>query len=550
MCSDLSLYSLLSRYGRFHAVMLILACLSQPVMADDQGLQQLVLAIKSGEQFEVAGEVVASGRIVPELYERTGHQRLWNNTAMDQLIEAIEAAYDEGLNPQDYHLSKLKEMRANFDELASEELNQLDVLLSDGLFLLAYHLLNGKVDPTDLYPTWNFSRQRLNQDPLTVMQQAIENEEVKGILESFKPVHPWYKAFKNALARYRTIDNEGGWPVIAAGVTLKIGVVDPQVVLLRDRLRATGDYTGYDDTSREFDGELEAAVLRFQHRHHLEQDGAVGHKTLKALNVPVQQRINQIMVNLERLRWVLHDLPKTFIVADIAGFQLYFYRNHQLIWQTPTQVGRQYRQTPVFRDEIEYLVFNPDWTIPPTILREDVIPMVKKDISYLRQKNYQIIDHNGQVVDPTRIDWSQITPRFFPYQIKQVPGPNNALGKVKFIFPNPYSIFFHDTPNQALFDRADRGVSSGCIRVADPMRLSELLLKENDGWDRDKIDQVLATGKTFRVILKERMPVVLLYWTVQVNDDGSVMFREDLYQRDDKVLQALRKPFNVYASDR
>jgi murein L,D-transpeptidase YcbB/YkuD len=300
----------------------------------------------------------------------------------------------------------------------------------------------------------------------------------------------------------------------------------------------------------EFDAALEQALARFQKRHFLDADGVVGEETTAALNVPVDARIEQLRVNLERARWVLHDLPSDYVLVDIAGFELTLVRSGDVVWRTRVQVGRPYRKTPVFKDEIRYLDFNPTWTIPPGILRRDTLPAVQRDPSYLPERNIRVIDAKGAEIDPHTLDWSRYSGRSLPYRLVQDPGPNNALGRVKFMFPNPHLVFLHDTPSRSLFDRSERAFSSGCIRVERPFELAELLLDDQAKWNASAIRRVVDSRKTRTVFLPERVTVILLYWTVNFWEDGSAGFKRDLYGRDAAVLAGLAKDFQLHESRR
>jgi murein L,D-transpeptidase YcbB/YkuD len=320
-----------------------------------------------------------------------------------------------------------------------------------------------------------------------------------------------------------------------------------RVVALRQRLAAEGFLSPASNQGELFDAEVEAAVKQFQDHHYLTADGVVGRGTLAALNVPIESRIDQLRVNLERGRWVLHDLESRFIIVDIAGFEAFYYNNDEDVWTTRVQVGKPYRATPVFRDQITYLDFNPTWTIPPTILAKDILPKVKRDVSYLSERNIKVLDRNGTVIDPHTLDWSKYSGRNFPYILRQDPGPNNALGRVKFMFPNPHFVYLHDTPSKSLFNRTGRAFSSGCIRVEKPVELAEILLNDPKRWNQEKIRREFETAKTRSVRLKEPVPILLFYWTARPDDNGHVRFKQDIYGRDTAVLRALNDDFKVHS---
>jgi murein L,D-transpeptidase YcbB/YkuD len=290
----------------------------------------------------------------------------------------------------------------------------------------------------------------------------------------------------------------------------------------------------------EYEGEIVAGVRRFQERHGLAADGAVGPATLAALNVPVEARIEQIRVNLERTRWIMGDVAEDFIVVNIAGFRLYLVRGGEPVWTTRVQVGQPYRRTPVFVATLTYLVLNPTWTVPPTILRRDILPAVRDDVGYLAARGIDVVDDSGMIVDAATVDWSSPS---FPYLLVQRPGPDNALGRVKFMFPNEHFVYLHDTPRRDLFDRESRAFSSGCIRVEHPLDLAGQLLGE--GWSQERIDAVLAAGRMQTVFLDDPIPVLLLYWTAEVDAAGRVVFHPDVYARDADVALGLAGPFRA-----
>ncbi len=255
----------------------------------------------------------------------------------------------------------------------------------------------------------------------------------------------------------------------------------------------------------------------------------------------MEARIGQIRVNLERIRWVFRDLESRFLLVNIARYRVVLVENQQVVWSTRAVVGRPYRQTPVFKARMTYLEFNPTWTVPPTILREDLLPEIRRDPSVLQRRNMSVLDYQGQRVDPASIDWQAMTPRSFPYMIRQNPGPENALGRVKFMFPNPYAVYMHDTPARGLFSKAERSASSGCIRLERPFELAGILLSGTQ-WDTAGIEQVLASGNTRVVNLPEPITVLIVYGTA-VPEGGRIHFARDVYQRDARLLQALDAPF-------
>ena len=517
--------------------------------AGNQPLQSRMQQLAEDGRLELQGENVISRQFLPEFYRQRDYQLAWS-TRMDNarvLSARILSSHEEGLVPADYHAAAIQHLlkESSGKPLPDERQVDLDILLTEALARYAYHLRFGKVDPGKLDADWNMPRSFKGQDPVVELQSVIDSANFNAQLDARITQLPVYQQFRQALAKYKAIAAAGGWPSIAAGETLKPGMQDARVPLLRKRLQASGDLPADEpaNASSEYDATLESAVKQFQSRHGLETDGVVGKGTLAAMNVPVDARIDQIRVNLDRARWVSQDIPETYVIVDIAGFNARLFRNGELVWDEPAQVGKPYRKTPVFREDMTYLELNPTWTIPPTILAKDILPKMKQDPAYLQQKNMQVLTQDGKLVDPGTIDWSSVSAKGVPYIIRQTPGPHNALGRVKFMFPNPHFVYLHDTPSKQLFDRSSRAFSSGCIRVRNPFELAGLLLQDQDGWDRAQIDAAVDSLKQQRVSLSEPVPVLLLYWTVNVDADGSVYFKEDIYQRYSEGLAGLEGVF-------
>jgi len=351
------------------------------------------------------------------------------------------------------------------------------------------------------------------------------------------------------LHHYRQLAAAGGWPGVPAGPVLRLGDVDPRVAAIRAHLAVTGELPADSDISSTlFDEPLKEGVSVFQYRHGLDDDGIVGKQTIAAMNVPVEDRIDQLRVSLERLRWVNQEAAQTLVAVNVASFKAFLFRDGEMEWSTRAMVGKDYRRTPIFRGDIQYIEFNPTWTIPPTILRNDTLPAIKRDPGYLAEKNIRVIDSAGKFVDPMTVDWNQYT-RGVPYTLRQDPGPENALGTMKFIFPNKHSIFLHDTPHRELFARPERAFSSGCIRIEDPLKLAELLL-HNDTLQAPVLQSIVDTGITQRIYLDKPIPVVIIYLTASIDADGNVLFYRDIYNKDGKVLQALDGPVVIDLPER
>jgi murein L,D-transpeptidase YcbB/YkuD len=286
-------------------------------------------------------------------------------------------------------------------------------------------------------------------------------------------------------------------------------------------------------------------VKRFQARHGLEPDGWVGPATLEALNVPVERRIEQIKANLERWRWLPLNFGERFILVNIASFTLDVIENGRSVLRMPVIVGRDYRETPVFGAAMTYLLLNPTWTVPPKLAVEDILHRVQEDPGFLAEKKIRVFSdwtEKATEIDPAAIDWMGLSAARFPYQLRQDPSPENSLGRIAFMMPNSYSVYLHDTPEKWLFERAERILSSGCIRLANPLGLAEYLLAGQADWDRQRIQAAIEDGATRIVRLTRPVPVFMVYLTAWVDDRGVVQFQRDVYGRDSPLIRALAEP--------
>ncbi len=511
---------------------------------EQEALRQLTEQLETHGKFEIGGARIAARLLIPRLYERVGFELLWTRPEMvEQLLAEVRGSFDHGLDPRDYHLGTLEQ---RLEGGAPRSANaaaavELDLLLTDALARLAFTLHFGKLDPILLDPVWNLSRDFDLDNPAVIFAEVLQEGRIVEFLDQVRPQQPLYNRLRSALQQYREIESRGGWPVVPDGPVLKPGNRDARVSALRRRLVDTGDVVnqGGEQDSNFYDHGLAEAVKRFQSRHGIDPDGKVGPQTLVELNVPVTARIDQIRASLERTRWVFRDIQEDYLVVNIAAFTLDFVRDQRRVWTTPVQVGKPYHATPIFQSSMKYLVLNPTWTIPQGILKNETLPDIRADPDYLVKQNMSVVTPSGVIVDPTTIDWN--TP--FRYSIRQEPGPKNALGRVKFMFPNQYMVYLHDTPSRGLFARADRASSHGCIRVQNPLDLAELLLQGTQGWDRSVIDQTVESGMTTTVFLAEPITVKLLYWTAMAAEDGTVSFFRDVYNRDAAIIEGLNSPF-------
>ena len=510
-------------------------------------IRQNISAIESGRTLRIDGRTLQAQRSLGKLYASNDFRPYWDSLRLQNLIEVIKDIEDDGLRPADYHLEALQRLART--ARTDEQRAQLDLLASDAFALVLYHLYFGKVDPVSLDANWNFDTRAIGQtDGVRFVHEAIGDNRIRSSVELARPTHWMYAAGREALAAHRAIAALGGWPSIGAGPTLRLGMTDPRVATLRRRLAISGDLAaagavaGADDF---FDETLQAALRHAQRRHRLAVDGVLGPATLRALNVPVERRIAQLRVNLERGRQVLHEITEgNLVVVDIAGFEVHYIRDRQRIWQARAVVGQTYRETPVFKAKIDHIVLNPTWTVPPGILQKDILPSLRRgDRSVLARKKLKVLDRDGRELDPASIDFRGYTARNFPFTLRQSAGPDNALGVVKIDFPNPHLVYLHDTPSKSLFEETERTFSSGCIRTEQPLELAEMLLADPLRWSRAQLNAAVANGETQVIRLPKPVPVLLIYWTADRDDDGSIVFKPDPYGRDARELAALDSPF-------
>lgn len=535
------------------ALLLPMFLLTEPsVTADEvqEVMRTRIDTIHETGSLSVGQDPIAAVRVIANLYENRDFMLVWTRRAMiDDLMAMIAEAPNHGLDPADYHFDAIQ---ARLDLVAKglrgiTSQVDLDLLLTDAFVRIAFTIHFGKLNPEDLDPVWNLSRGfEEDSDIIELFFMALDEGSIREFIVASAPDFAPYRRLVDALRQHRSLAERGGWPQVPEAGVLKPGERSPRVIDLRARLAATDGLENVPGDPELFDDGVEQSVKRFQQRHFLDADGKVGPKTVEALNVPIEDRMDQIRASLERLRWIFRDVPNDFIVTDIAGFQLYLFRDRTRVWTTRIQVGKPYHATPVFKDKMTYLVLNPTWTVPPGILRKETLPAIRRDPDYLKNKNMSVIRSDGSVVDPSTIDFNGK----FPYGIRQEPGPGNALGRVKFIFPNPYFVYLHDTPSKSLFGRSARAFSHGCIRTEDPLDLAALLLEDKEGWDRARIDTVVDSAKMTTVTLAEPLTVFLLYWTAEVGEDGIIGFREDIYNRDARIIDGLNAPFKFKAPSR
>lgn len=494
---------------------------------------------------KVHGERMLEPGAAERFYQARKFQPAWVTKGnREKIVKAIRDIEHDGLTPADYHLEAIEAfLKEGSADRAAPAAAELDLLLTDAIAAMIDHARYGRVRPVSLDPHWNVNP-REGADPLEKeLATVAAARSADDAIQSCKPQHFIYRGLVEALARLRKIEAEGGWPTIAQGKPIKPGETDPRLPAIRTRLAATGELgSGNASGPERYDPELEKAVKLFQQRHRLDDNGIIDKDAVDAMNVSARDRIAQTRVNLERARWVLNGLEDDFLLVNLPAYKAYLIRGGKNVWEARTQIGKEARQTPAFRSDLSTIVFNPDWTVPPTILAEDVLDGMRKGENMIAKKRLVILDSENHEVDPASINWNKATPGNFNYTLRQPPGEGAALGRVKFLFPNAYSIYLHDTPSRDFFEAETRTFSSGCIRLEHPLELAERLLAGQAGWSPAKIQQVVEEGKTTTVNLAHPLPVLIVYWTVSVGASGEIRYMRDIYDLDPPVLAALDAP--------
>jgi len=499
------------------------------------------------------GEQIHGSAALPRFYERRLFRPAWIADdgplpQVDSFVQSIQEADREGLRPESYHLSSIKSLLAELAEttiqkkpLSPEKLADLDLLLTDAFLIYSSHLLSGRVNPETIQAEWYAKSRKANLD--RILQIALDAKQIESVLQSLLPPHPGYARLRQALVDHRRIAQKGGWPEVPGGPKMRLGDFGERVRILRNRLAVSGDLA----PEQERDGSLfnvaaEQGVRKFQRRNGLEADGVVGPATLAALNFPVEKRVPQIEANLERWRWLPQDFGPRYILVNVADFGLEVVENGRTVMTMRAVVGKSYQRTPVFSAEMTYLVFRPSWNVPDSIAKEEMLPFIHEDPAYLARNQLKLFQGWGSEekgIDPTTVDWSSVNAGNFAYRLRQEPGPMNPLGRVKFMFPNKFHVYLHDSPSRGLFWKTERGFSHGCIRIHKAMELAEYVLRGEPQWTPESVREALDKSWDQIVRLPEPIPVHVLYWTAWVDGAGAVHFRKDIYGQDKTLEEAL-----------
>lgn len=509
---------------------------------EPESSEPAVVSLSNGDTLHIRDAVA-------DFYRARAYEPAWTDhkeltDAGMALLDAIGALEEDGLEPARYQYGTARQMAGVLSDGEAgdrklEYLGDLDLLLAESFVRAAMDLGTGALDPERVGLEWQFERAEVSDS--VVVARLAAGEAPAAVLASLRPQAPYYHRLARALSDLREVEASGGWPGVSDGETLESGDRDGRVAELRARLRAGEDAeerrlagSGREDPTL-FDDDLERALGRFQARHTLHEDGAFGPSSRAALNVPVGERIETVRLNLDRWRWLSGELGEEFLLVNVAGFELELVARDTVVESMSVVVGRTANRTPLFRDSLQYVVVNPYWNVPINIAREDIIPALRRDPGYLGRNGYEVL-YDGNVihgyVSPEALETGR-------YLIRQLPGPQNALGNVKFMFPNDMNIYLHDTPAGHLFSQESRAFSFGCIRVERPDDLARTLLARYTSGDGSEYDRLRGEHEEQWVTLERKIPIYILYFTAWAREDGTLRFHPDIYERD-RALEAER----------
>lgn len=483
-------------------------------------------------------------KLIRAFYAERRYQPAWIDGTkpqpqVDALLRALDNAGQHGLDPELYDLGPLSQARSQArlrllgaSGFEPQMVAPLDLRLTAAWLEYASDLANGVTARPHADPMWKVKPRSI--DLLPILKAALSENRVGEALDGLAPNNDEYRRLQKAREQYLQIAQAGGWPTLPASLTLRAGQRSPHVPLLAKRLAVTGDLPSSAASSgATYDAQLQQAVRRFEARHGLPDSPVLTRSTVAAMNVPVAMRIRQIELNMERWRWFPRELGAVHIRVNVPEYRLDLWDHGRIALAMNVVVGAVDKPTPIFSDMMTTVAFAPYWNVPASIASDETLPEVVSDPGFLVRNNIEVVSTTGEVIDPATIDWSQAQEEeAFPYRFRQRPGTANSLGRVKFLFPNDFDVYLHDTPAAALFSRTYRALSHGCVRVQNPVKLAEYLLRSSRRWDSARIEQAMNAPEEQQVKLPGPIPVHLMYWTARVDDDGTVRFFDDIYGHD------------------
>jgi L,D-transpeptidase YcbB len=493
--------------------------------------EQIQAKANSGEALNVE---------ILNFYKTTSYRTKWlsNKTTTplyQEFIFHVKNADKYGLNPSDYNVNAL-EQRVNLSSGSSADIAILDIDLTKTFLIFCDHLEHGRdFKPSNGKNIWIKQEKNTVHNYATFLAEITDANGLKRVLESIQPKHDQYKKLLSALQYYRSLETISDKFIWSASI--KPGETNRVIPVIRRKVALTNNEDVSTTDSLVYDNELVKQIKKFQMRHGLPTDGVIGDKTAYFLNQSFKEKADQILVNIERIRWTTADYGDAYISVNIPEFKLRIFEEDQKTLEMNVVVGALQNPTPIFQDTLEYLVFSPTWTVPPGIMKSEVLPKLLKNPNHYSNRDY-VFYKGGKEIDPALESWENAN--VSQYRVVQKAGPNNALGLVKFMMPNRFNVYLHDTPDHSHFQKSFRALSHGCVRLDDPTKLAAYFLNDRNEWTSSNIRAAMQTGTPTTVKLTKNYPVYLEYFTVWVDANGSVQFREDIYGHDHVQLRALR----------
>lgn len=469
-------------------------------------------------------------------YSKLNNYEIWyDDENRNDLLNEIKYCFKEGLNPDDYSFKEIIALENKRNTMKDSEIINYDIVLTNTFKKLATHLHKGKLNPKELYSDWDLPKKEIALSP--ILENAIKEKTVASAFKKIKPQHYIYKQIKKSLLVLEQFPDYN-FKKIEIDKKIEINDTVDAIIPIKKRLAYWKDYISKDSIiTPVYDTLTYKAVKRFQTRHGLKPDGVIGQGTIKALNYTKSERREQIYANLERWKWFPADFGTEYLLADLPNYKLVYVKNNDTIATHRIVIGTPKRKTPILSSKMSNFVFNPTWTVPPTIIKEDLTPSAKKNLDYFSRTRITIYDSSGQVVEPD--SWNPEISKSYRYV--QAPSYNNSLGLVKLNFPNRHAVYLHDTNHRDYFVREYRALSSGCVRIENPLSLTEKILKnENEKWNKAEIDSIINKKNTKIVSVKNNVNIYLLYWTNWLSKDNKLQFRNDIYNLDKDLYAALR----------
>jgi murein L,D-transpeptidase YcbB/YkuD len=525
----------MNKFYLFIVFAVLISCKKEPILNLDS-FKISGPTDKEGEVIEIDTLLITpfKSKSLMDFYRSRENQTVWQSEKNRKIIlETIKKCEVEGLNPLDYNILKLEALEKGFNDLDEDEQVNYDLLLTYNFEKYLTHLHNGKLNPRKLYNNWDLRIDEL--DTKLILNNALAKDSLVGEIEKCRPRALTYKKLINALELINKYPEDKTDSVNINDDKIKRNQTRLAIINIKKKLLYWKDLDSKDSITSLYDDKTFEAVKKFQTRHGLISDGIIGKSTIKALNFTREERKHQIIVNLERWRWFSKSFAQNYVLINIPNYSLNVVEDQNVTMSKRIVVGKNKRRTPVLTSVLQTIVFNPTWTVPPTILKEDIIPELIKDRNYLKNKGIGIYDSDTNEVDPK--NWNENRPRGYRYI--QKPGYYNALGVVKINFPNRYSVYLHDTNHRDLFERNFRSLSSGCVRIEEPLRLIELLLDNPKKYSKEKMDSIIATKKTLFIGITKRYAIYQWYWTAWSEND-ELIFREDIYNLDADLYAQLR----------